>query len=214
MLAQSSKQVDQKTNEISNDKGVGKFGFSAPELEDAGFLKPGTSDFFLKDATSDLNTVLSSSSVWTGNQGINGVSDFLNNESIQDLTKTDLFTKGLNGLQNAGVVTGLEDEADLAGLVSGASKFGVDAVKKWTEGSAVLGKTLNGSLSGNITAGQMNELVKGGQYAVNLTTKKISTEIQGFTKGSSGTTGTVIRTEIDTALESVVANKKVTGIVT
>lgn len=214
MLAQSSKQVDQKANEISNDKGVGKFGFSAPELEDAGFLKPGTSDFFLKDATSDLNTVLSSSSVWTGNQGINGVSDFLNNESIQDLTKTDLFTKGLNGLQNAGIVTGLEDEADLAGLVSGASKFGVDAVKKWTEGSAVLGKTLNGSLSGNITAGQMNELVKGGQYAVNLTTQKISSEIQGFTKGSSGTTGTVIRTEIDTALESVVANKKVTGIVT
>ena len=214
MLAQSSKQVDQKANEISNSKGVGKFGFSAPELEDAGFLKPGTSDFFLKDATSDLNTVLSSSSVWTGNQGINGVSDFLNNESIQDLTKTDLFTKGLNGLQNAGVVTGLEDEADLAGLVSGASKFGVDAVKKWTEGSAVLGKTLNGSLSGNITAGQMNEFVKGGQYAVNLTTQKISSEIQGFTKGSSGTTGTVIRTEIDTALESVVANKKVTGIVT
>ena len=214
MLAQASKEVPQGFNEISNTVGVGKFGFSAPELETAGFLKPGTSDFFLKDATSNLNTVLSSSSVWSGNQGINGISDFLNNESIQDLTKTDLFTKGLNSLQNAGIVTGLENEADLAGLVSGASKFGVDAVKKWTQGSAILGKTFNGANSGNITAGQMNELVKGGQYAVNLTTQKISSEIQGFTTGTLGATGTVIRKEIDTAVESVIASQKVTGIET
>jgi hypothetical protein len=214
MLAQASKEVPQGFNEISNTVGVGKFGFSAPELETAGFLKPGTADFFLKDATSNLNTVLSSSSVWSGNQGINGVSDFLNNEAIQDLTKTDLFTKGLNSLQNAGIVTGLENEADLAGLVSGASKFGVDAVKKWTQGSAILGKTFNGANSGNITAGQMNELVKGGQYAVNLTTQKISSEIQGFTTGILGTTGTVIRKEIDTAVESVIASQKVTGIET
>jgi hypothetical protein len=214
MLAQASKQVPQGFNEISNTVGVGKFGFSATELETAGFLKPGTSEFFLKDATSNLNTVLSSSSVWSGNQGINGVSDFLNNEAIQDLTKTELFTKGLNSLQNAGVVTGLENEADLAGLVTGASKFGVDAVKKWTQGSAILGKTFNGANSGNITSGQMNELVKGGQYAVNLTQQKISSEIQGFTTGTPGATGTVIRTEIDTAVQSVIASQKVTGIET
>tara|TARA_B100001057_G_scaffold81316_1_gene76787 strand:+ start:544 stop:2781 length:2238 start_codon:yes stop_codon:yes gene_type:complete len=214
MLAQASKSVPQGFNEISNTGGVGKFGFDATELEGAGFLKPGTADFFLKDATSNLNTVLSSSSVWSGNQGINGLSDFLNNESIQDITKNDLFTKGLNGLQNAGIVTGLENDADLAGLVTGASKFGVDAVKKWTEGSAILGKTLNGANSGNITAGQMNELVAGGKYAVNLTTQKISSEIQGFTTGVVGATGTVVRTEIDTAVQSVIASQKVTGIET
>ena len=211
MLAQSSKQVNQKANEISNDKGVGKFGFSAPELEDAGFLKPGTSEFFLKDATN--NTVLSSSSVWSGNQGINGLSDFLNNEVVQDATKNELFTKGLNGLQNAGIVTGLENDAELAGLVSGASKFGVDAVKKWTEGSAVLGSLANGANSTKITAAQMNEVVAGGKYAVNLTTQKISSEIQGFTT-SVGTTGTVIRKEIDTAVQSVIASQKVTGVTT
>ena len=214
MLAQASKSVPQGFNEISNSVGVGKFGFDATELEGAGFLKPGTADFFLKDATSNLNTVLSSSSVWSGNQGINGLSDFLNNESIQDITKNDLFTKGLNGLQNAGIVTGLENDADLAGLVTGASKFGVDAVKKWTEGSAILGKTLNGANSGTITAGQMNELVAGGKYAVNLTTQKISSEIQGFTTGVAGATGTVVRTEIDTAVQSVIASQKVTGIET
>ena len=214
MVAQSSKLVEQKSTEVSNDKGVGKFGFGAVELETAGFLKPGTADFFLKDATADISTVLGSTSVWSGNQGISSVSDFLNNESIQDITKTDLFNKGLTSLQNAGIVTGLENEAALAGLVSGASKFGVDAVKKWTQGAGVLGETLAGSYSAKITSGDMNALVKGGQYAVSLTQEKISDAVQGFSTGSGGVTGTTIRTTIDSAVQSGIASKKVNGIST
>ena len=214
MVAQSSKLVEQKANEISNKNGVGKFGFGAVELETAGFLKPGTADFFLKDATADISTVLGSASVWSGNQGINGVSDFLNNESIQDITKTDLFNKGLTSLQNAGIVTGLEDEASLAGLVSGASKFGVDAVKKWTQGAGILGETLAGSFSAKITSGDMNALVRGGQYAVSLTQEKISNAVQGFSTGTTGVTGTTIRNVIDTAVQSGIASKKVNGIST
>ena len=214
MVAQSSKLVTQGTNEISNTLGVGKFGFSAGELETAGFLKPGTSDFFLKDSTADLNTVLSSSSVWSGNQGISGVSDFLNNESIQDITKTDLFNKGLSSLQNAGVVTGLESESSLAGLVSGASKFGVDAVKKWTSGQENLGTTLAGSFSKTITSADMNEVVRGGQYAVSLAEEKLSSAVQGFSTGTGGVTGTTLRTAIDTAVESGIASKKVLGVST
>ena len=147
-------------------------------------------------------------------QGINGVSDFLNNESIQDITKTDLFNKGLTSLQNAGIVTGLENEASLAGLVSGASKFGVDAVKKWTQGAGVLGETLAGSFSAKITSGDMDALVRGGQYAVSLTQEKISDAVQGFSTGTVGVTGTTIRTTIDSAVQSGIASKKVNGIST
>jgi hypothetical protein len=214
MVAQSSKLVTQGTNEISNTLGVGKFGFSAPELEDAGFLKPGTSEFFLKDSTADLNTVLSSSSVWSGAQGINGVSDFLNNESIQDITKTDLFNKGLSKLQNAGIVTGLETESSLAGLVSGASKFGVDAVKKWTQGADDIGQTLAGSFSTKITSADMNSVVRGGQYAIDLASDKLSNAVQGFSTGTGGVVNTTIRNSIDSAVQSGIASQKVTGIST
>jgi hypothetical protein len=214
MVAQSSKLVTQGTNEISNTLGVGKFGFSAPELEDAGFLKPGTSEFFLKDSTADLNTVLSSSSVWSGAQGINGVSDFLNNESIQDITKTDLFNKGLSKLQNAGIVTGLENESSLAGLVSGASKFGVDAVKKWTQGADDIGQTLAGSFSTKITSADMNSVVRGGQYAIDLASDKLSNAVQGFSTGTGGVVNTTIRNSIDSAVQSGIASQKVTGIST
>lgn len=214
MLAQSSKEVNQASNVISNTKGVGKFGFGAQELEKANLLKPGTSDFFLKDATADLNTVLSSSSVWSGNQGVSGLSDFLNNESLQEATKSDLFTKGLNELQQSGVVTGLENDSDLAGLVNGASKFGADAVKKWTQGLPDLGENLAGSFSSKITSTEMSQLVRGGQYAVSLTEEKISSAVQGFSTNSGGVTGTTIRTSIDTAVETVIASKKVTGVST
>ena len=211
MLAQSSKMVPQSFSDISNTIGVGKFGFSAEELETAGYLKPGTADFFLKDATASISTVLGSPSVWSGNQGISNLTDFLGNESIQDSAKTDLFNKGLTSLQNAGVVTGLEDESSLAGLVSGASKFGVTAVKKWTDGSAILGKTLAGVDSSPITKLDMDALVRGGQYAVDLTQQKLSNEIQGFGTGTSAT-GTSVRGIVDSAVKSVVASAKVPDI--
>ena len=166
----------------------------------------------LKDTTDDLNTVLSSSSVWSGNQGINGVSDFLNNEPLQDLTKTDLFNKGLSSLQNAGIVTGLEDTASLGGLVSGASKYGAEAVKKWTEGAEDLGQTLAGSFSTKITSADMNKLVRGGQYAVSLTTDKISDAVQGFSTATTGVVNTTVRTSIDSAIEQGIASQKVRGI--
>lgn len=212
MLAQASKLVPQNFNEISNANGVGKFGFSAVELETGGLLKPGTAEFFLKDATSDINTVLSSSSVWTGSQGINGLSDFLNNEPLQNITKTDLFNKGLGELQNAGIVTGLEDEASLGGLISGASKFGVDAVKKWQDGAATIGETFAGANSAKITSTQMSEVVRGGQFSVQLAQQKLPSAIQGFSTGSGGVTGTTIRNSIDTAVASVVTSKKVSGV--
>ena len=212
MVAQSSKLVNQNANEISNTLGVGKFGFGAVELEGAGFLKPGTTDFFLKDSTADLNTVLSSSSVWSGNQGINGLSDFLNNEPLQDITKTDLFNKGLSQLQNAGIVTGLENEAALGGLVSGASKFGIDAVKKWTSGAEDLGQSLAGSFSTKITSADMNAVVRGGQYAIDLATEKLSSAVQGFSTSTGGVTNTTIRKTIDTAIETGIASQKVLGV--
>jgi len=212
MVAQSSKLVPQDFNEISNTNGVGKFGFSATELEKGGLLKPGTAEFFLKDATADLNTVLSSASVWTGSQGVNGLSDFLNNETLQDVTKTDLFNKGLGELQNAGIVTGLEDEAALGGLISGASKYGAEAVKKWQDGAATLGETFAGSNSTKITSTEMNKVVRGGQYSIQLAQQKLSNEVQGFSTGSGGVVSTTVRSSLDTAVASVVTNKKVNGV--
>lgn len=211
MLAQASKQVPQGVSDISDTTGVGKFGLSAEQLEKTGFLKPGTTEFFLKDATANISTVLGSSSVWTGNQGVSGLNDFLGNESLQDFAQTDLFNKGLGELQSLGVATGLEDTGALAGLVAGAAKFGGEAVAKWTQGAGVLGETFAGSASSKISKGQMDELVRGGQYAVELAVQKLPEAVQGFNTAVNSATSTSLRTNIDSAVKGVVASPKVPG---
>ena len=60
----------------------------------------------------------------------------------------------------------------------------------------------------------MDALVRGGQYAVSLTQEKISDAVQGFSTGTVGVTNTNIRTTIDSAVQSGIANKKVNGIST
>ena len=186
MLAQASKQVPQDFTAISDTIGVGKFGFSAAQLEKTGFLKPGTSDFFLKDPSASLTSVLNSSSVWTGVNGVSNINDFLSNQSLQDGTQTDLLNIGLSELQNLGVVTGLENSADLAGLVQGAAKFGGPAVSKWVNGAAILGETFAGLDSSTISNLKMDEIVQGGKYAVDLVLGKIPSALQGFTSIGSG----------------------------
>jgi len=181
MLAQASKQVPQDFTAISDTLGVGKFGFSAQQLENAGYLKPGTSDFFLNDPSASITSVLNNGSVWTGVNGVSNINDFLSNQNLQDVAQTDLLNTGLSALQNLGVVTGLENSADLAGLVQGAAKFGGPAVAKWVDGAAVLGKTFSGLDSSAISSLQMDEIVQGGKYAVDLVLGKIPSSLQGFT---------------------------------
>jgi hypothetical protein len=142
---------------------------------------------------------------------VSGLNDFLGNESLQDFVQTDLFNKGLSELQSLGVATGLEPTSELAGLVSGAAKFGGEAVAKWTQGAGVLGETIAGSASSKISKTQMDEFVRGAQYAVDLAIQKLPEAVQGFNSASQGATGTSIRTNVDTAIRSVVASPKVPG---
>ena len=99
-------------------------------------------------------------------------------------------------------------------MVSGASKFGVDAVKKWTQGAEDIGQTLAGSFSTKITSADMNSVVRGGQYAIDLASDKLSNAVQGFSTGTGGVVNTTIRNSIDSAVQSGIASQKVTGIST
>ena len=78
IMAQISNIVDQPATVISNDKGVGQYGLSCQQLEQAGYVKPGTWQQFIKNGNSDLTDVLSAPGIWTGYRGIYSLSDFLN----------------------------------------------------------------------------------------------------------------------------------------
>lgn len=196
MLAQQSFVTGQAANVISNEKGVGKYGFTASQLETAGYLKPGTVEFYL---AGDINTevdILQNPNVWTGLAGIDNVSTLLNDNELQDAIQSDLYTTGLNNLQNLGIVSGQENAADLAGLVQAASVYPAETVRDW----------INGNVQSTPILNDINTMVRGTQYSVNLADEKISNDIKGII-AANDQTDTANRLSIDVSAASVLDEK-------
>ena len=199
MLAQANLNVNQAFNTISNDLGVGKFGFSAEQLEGAGYLKAGTTEFFLKDGSANLTTVLQSGSVWSGLNGVSNLTGVLGDESLQDFIKTDLYTNSFNQLRAEGILTGGEAAENIAALVEPASKFGATSVKQWIDGAGV---------SPDITT-EINKTARSAQYSVELVNQKLSENIKGFNTQNTSSTNTVSRGSIDESATTIITETKV-----
>jgi hypothetical protein len=160
LLAQTRLDVGQAFDQVSLDKGIGEYGFTASQLEGAGFLKPGTVQTFLKDPA-QLQSVLASPTVWTGKSGIGNLGSLLSDPALQSLTQNEIMVTALDGLRSAGVVTGTESPRELASFVQTASKFGVNTTLDW----------INGAAPPDITS-EINSVAKSAQFAVNFVDTK------------------------------------------
>lgn len=196
LLAQTKLDVGQSFDTVSLDKGIGEFGFSAAQLEGAGYLKPGTVQTFLKDPA-QLQSVLNSPSVWTGKSGIGNLDSLLADPGLQSLTQNEIMVTALDGLKSAGIVTGSERPQDLAGFVQTASKFGVNTTVDWVRGAA----------PPDITS-EINSVAKSAQFAVNFVDTRASELVTGGIQ-LGGFTGTVERGQLDQAVTSIIGNAKV-----
>jgi hypothetical protein len=105
LMAQVANTVDQATDEITNETGVGRYGFSCQQLEMAGYVKPGTWQRFLQNNSSTLVEVLNAPGIWTGLNGIDNLTEFLNNINAQNDAQARLMVNGYNSLQAAGVIS-------------------------------------------------------------------------------------------------------------
>jgi len=103
ILAQISNLVDQPATVMTDDKGVGQYGFSCVQLEQAGYVKPGTWQRFIFDP-SPMTSVLSAAGIWTGKNGIKSVTDFLNNAGSQTDAQNYLLQTGYNSLVSSGTI--------------------------------------------------------------------------------------------------------------
>lgn len=105
LMAQVANTVDQNTDEITNETGVGRYGFSCQQLEMAGYVKPGTWQRFLQNNSSTLVEVLNAPGIWTGLNGIDNLTEFFNNINAQNDAQARLMVNGYNSLQAAGVIS-------------------------------------------------------------------------------------------------------------
>ena len=103
ILAQIVNLVDQPSDQMSDDKGVGQYGLSCTQLEQAGYVKPGTWQRFIFDPA-PLTSVLSSPGIWSGFKGVNSAVDFLSDPNLQTNAQTTLLQNGYNGLVASGVI--------------------------------------------------------------------------------------------------------------
>jgi hypothetical protein len=196
LLAQARLDVGQSFDTVSLDKGIGEFGFSASQLEGAGFLKPGTVQTFLKDPA-QLESVLASPTVWTGKSGVGNLGSLLSDPALQSLTQNEIMVTALDGLRSSGVVTGTESPRDLASFVQPASRFGVDTTVDWIRGAA----------PPDITT-EINVVAKSAQFAVNFVDNKASELVTGG-RQLGGFTETVQRGQVDRAVTDIIGNAKV-----
>ena len=196
LLAQTKLDVDQPFDVISTEKGVGAYGVSALQLEQNGFLKPGTVQTYLGDPA-QLESVLSSPTVWTGKSNVQNLGSFLADPNLQSATQNEIMLNSLQGLKSAGVVTGSESPKSLAAFVQTASRFGVDDTVKWVQGQAP---------SSLVT--DINNTARGAQYAVDFVDGRLPAATTGV-RSVGGFTGTTDRNTVDQAVAGVIGNAKV-----
>ena len=104
LMAQLANFVDQPANVMTNDKGVGQYGLDCQQLEQAGYVKPGTYQQFIFDP-SPLTDVMSAPGIFTGLNGINTAREFLNNPAAQNGAMSSLMTNAYNSLTATGTIT-------------------------------------------------------------------------------------------------------------
>lgn len=199
IMAQLAKDTEQRYNIFSTNKGIGKYGLDPTQLEQAGYLVPGTSDRLLVDPFSTvtdaygnqrtkMEDVLTNTQCWTNKGGVTDLSELLNNVELQDKVVQDVFTDVTVQLKNAGVINGTESPRDIGALINPAVQQGTSNVIRWSQD-----KDIPSDVKDKIVQASRN-----GQYAVDFVDEKLAENAGGF--GSpGGYAGTTDRTGVNQA---------------
>jgi hypothetical protein len=178
-------------------RGIGVYGQTPAGLTLTGYLKPGT--LSLITAPSLTLTVLNTPAVWTGQNGIESLLDYLNEPVLQNLAQIDIMTGAFQGLIDAGVLTGGESARYQATFVQPATRYGVTAVVSWVNNTADTGLTNNVLL-----------VARQAQYAIDFVDTYSSLLNAGI--DIPGFDNTVEREDLDQAVVDIIGNPKVPSI--
>ena len=110
LMAQLAAAVSQPYNIITQEKGVGRFGFNSQQLERAGYIKPGYSQRYCRiDPSTQANpsnfvSFMQSPSPWSGLDGVTSVNDILTNEALQNQIQQELMLQSYHAFVSNGVI--------------------------------------------------------------------------------------------------------------
>jgi hypothetical protein len=197
---QAAKLVSQGAAVLSDTKGLGKYGLDTTQLERAGYVKPGTAAAYLGQASNSVTSVLQSPAVWTGKNGVSGVTDLLASTPRQDLIQQDLMSKGLSTLKEFGVPVDSLSASSLSGALLNAAKSPADALS-WAQGLPLPGAV----------KGALDTVARDAAFAVNLSDTKLSDAMTQTAPGEP-VQDTVDRQTVDAASSRVVGDEKIPAV--
>lgn len=195
-MAAVEKTVNQAVDTVSNS-GIGKYALTCTQLERAGYVKSGTAAKFLTQDQNLTVTVLSSSAVWTGKDGVKNVEGITTNGALQTQIQQDLMTTGTQQLLQLGI-----DISSMTPAVAGA--VAVNAAK---DVANTVSWATNSYLQNSVMA-YLDALGRAAAFGIDLVilslndaTKRIKPEIPAV--------DTVNRQTVDAASIRVIGNSKV-----
>ena len=211
LQAQIINLVDQSPTEITQDKGIGQYGFNCYQLEQTGYVKPGTSAKLLNDNPDNFVSVMSSPGIWTGLNGISSLDSLLSDPDAQTIVQTDLMQTSYESLTASGVISsvpapavststgqvytqgGLQTISALALLGSGTALAGLNALlsSPVSNLSTLASGAVNDLTTGlsNLSAlasGAVNNLTTGISNLANLNFGNLATDLQNKITGDVG----------------------------
>lgn len=207
LLSSTASAVNQNATEVTNVKGLGTYGLTADQLQQAGLIKPGTAELINQDPANLVST-LSSPTVWTGVGGATDLDAMLTNPTLQSIAQQSTLTSSYNNLSELGVVSStvnnlLSSNTDLGAVVNNAANYGIGATTAW------LNNTVGGSDIGQLTTSAINSIFGQNFGTVNQSVSGGGNPLQTGVQSPKGYSNTVNRSVIDTAFNSIIGNNKI-----
>jgi len=207
LLSSTAAAVNQPATEITNEKGLGTYGLTPDQLQQAGLIKPGTAELINQDPANLVST-LSSPTVWTGVGGADSLDSILSNPTLQSITQQSTLATSYDNLSNLGVVSTttnnlLSSNTDLGAVVNNAANYGISATTSW------LNNTVGGSDIGQLTTSAINSIFGQNFGTVNQSVSGGGNPLQTGVQTPRGYSNTVNRSVIDTAFNSIIGNNKI-----
>lgn len=178
-------------------RGIGIYGQTPAGLTLTGYLKPGTISLITSPALTI--TVLNTPAVWTGLNGITSLLEYLNDPILQNLAQLNIMTGAYQGLIDAGILSGDETPGYQATFLQPATRYGVNAVISWVNG------TSSSDLTNNILL-----IARQAQYAIDFVDTYSAILNTGI--DIPGYDNTVDRQDLDQAVIDIIGNPKVPAI--
>ena len=153
LMAQLASTTQSNIDAITQDTGIGVYGFNCQQLEQAGLIKPGYCQRYCRidpnTGTNPDNFVefMQSPAPWTGLHGVTSVNDIVGQQDLQNTIQEKLFQQSYSQLVSNGTIVPSATATSTA-TVNNSQVYNTAGTLATTSALALLSVGLNGGING------------------------------------------------------------------